>query len=92
MERGRHGPDLHAGPAGELSEDHLHVVEGLADYEEHHYVGDDEGAAAVLVSRVRKPPDVSEADGEGHAGHEELQPVSPLVSLLLIFLLPFDRL
>lgn len=91
LERGRHRPDLHAGSTGELPEDHLHVIEGFTDDEEHDYVGDQEGAAAVLVSRIREPPDVPEADRERHAGHEELQPASPLRPLLLLFLLDWHR-
>lgn len=91
LERGRHRPDLHAGSAGELPEDHLHVIKGLADYEEHHYVGDQEGAAAVLVGRVWEPPDVPETDRERYAGHEKLQPITPLCPRLLLFYLDRHR-
>jgi len=85
LERGRHRPDLHAGSASKLSEYHFHVIEGFADYEKHHYVGDQEGAAAVLIGRVWKSPDVPKTDRECHAGHEELQPIPPLRPLLLLF-------
>lgn len=91
LERGRHRPDLHAGSASELPENHLHVIEGFANYKKHHDVGDQEGAAAVLVGRVRESPDVPEADRERYAGHEELQPVSPLRSRFLLLLLDRQR-
>lgn len=89
LKRGRHRPDLHAGSAGELPENHFHVIEGFADHEKYHYVRDQEGTAAVFVSCVREPPNISEADRERHAGHEEFQPVSPLRPCLL--LLHLDR-
>lgn len=91
LERGRHRPDLHAGSAGELPEDHLHVIEGFADYEEHHYVGDQEGSTAVLIGRVREPPDIPETDRERYAGHEEFQSITPLCPRLLLLYLDRHR-
>lgn len=91
LERGRHRPNLHTGSAGELPENHLHIIEGFADHEKYHYVGYQEGAAAVFISCIWEPPDVSKADRERHAGHEELQPVSPLRPRLLLFLLYLDQ-
>jgi len=78
---------LEARSAGELSEGHFHVIKGLADYEEHYYVRDEEGTTAVLIGRIRESPDIAEANGERNAGHQELQPVSPLRSVLLPFFL-----
>lgn len=86
LKRGRHRPDLHAGSAGELPKNHLHVIEGFADHEKYHYVGNQEGTTTVFVSRIRKPPDVSETDRECHAGHEEFHLVSPLRPCILLFL------
>lgn len=86
LKRGRYRPDLHAGSAGELSENHLHVIEGFADYEKYHNVRDQEGTAAVFVSCIREPPDISEADRECHAGHKKFQLVSPLRPCLLLLL------
>jgi len=91
LERGRHRPNLYAGSASKLSENHFHVIEGFADYEKHHYVGDQESTAAILIGRVWKSPDVPKTDRERHAGHEELQPVPPLCPLLLLLLLRLKR-
>ena len=41
------------------------------------YVDDQERAAAVLAHHVREPPDVAEADGEPHRGHDESETASP---------------
>lgn len=48
----------------ELSEDELHVEEGEGAQGEHHDVGDEEGAAAVLVAEVREPPHVGQVHRE----------------------------
>jgi len=78
---------LDAGLVGELSEGHFHVVKGLADDEEHYYVRDEKGTSAVLIGRVREPPDIAEANGERNTGHQKLQSVPPLRSLFLPFFL-----
>ena len=60
---------------------------GLTDEEQHHQVGDEEGAAAVLVGGEREPPDVPQADRHCHAGEQELHRTAPLVPLLAARLL-----
>jgi hypothetical protein len=36
--------------------------------------------SSVFVAKIRESPDVSEADGNGYAGEEEVQLVAPLAS------------
>lgn len=54
-----------------------------ADEGEHHEVGDEEGAATVLISGHGEPPDVAQPDRHGDAGEEEFYGARPLLSLLL---------
>ena len=57
--------------AGELAHDQFHEVEGPPDEEEDDEVRDEEGAASVLVSRVREPPHVPQTHGHGDAAAVE---------------------
>ena len=57
-------PDRDGALPVELSEDELHVEEGEGAQGEHHDVGDEEGAAAVLVAEVREPPHVGQVHRE----------------------------
>ena len=65
--RGRdHVPDLDIAGAGELAQGQLHEVERTTNHDENHQVGDEEGPATILVSRVGEPPDIAKANlGEG---------------------------
>ena len=59
----------------------------FTDKEEEDGVGDEEGAAAVLVGEVGEAPDVADADGEADAREDELPlgaPVVPLRPVLLV--------
>ena len=60
----------------ELSEDELHVEEREGAQREHHDVGDEEGAAAVLVAEVGEPPHVGQVHREPDdaGGREIMQP------------------
>ena len=65
--RGRdHVPDLDIAGARELTQGQLHEVERTTNHDENHQVGDEEGPATILVSRVGEPPDIAKANlGEG---------------------------
>ena len=61
-----HVPDLDIAGAGELAQGQLHEVERTTNHDENHQVGDEEGPATILVSRVGEPPDITKANlGEG---------------------------
>ena len=61
-----HVPDLDIAGAGELAQRQLHEVERTTNHDENHQVGDEEGPATILVSRVGEPPDITKANlGEG---------------------------
>ena len=60
-ERGEVGVEGDRAHGGVLPEGDLHEEAGDADEEQHEGVGDEEGAAAVLVAQVREAPDVAKA-------------------------------
>ncbi len=60
-ERGQVGVERGRAQTGVLAQGDLQEEAGDADEEEHDGVGDEEGAAAVLVAQVRESPDVSQA-------------------------------
>ena len=52
-------PDRDGALPVELAEYELHEEEGEGPEPQHHGVGDQEGAAPILVSRKGKPPDIA---------------------------------
>ena len=59
----------------------------LTDEKQQDCVGDEKGAASVLVGEVGEAPDVADADGEADAREDELPlgaPVVPLRPVLLV--------
>lgn len=67
--------------AAELADNHLQVVNGSADDQQHNQIGYEKGAAAVLQGGERETPHVAQADGHGDARHQELDVVAPVAAL-----------
>ena len=62
----------------------------LTDEEQEDCVGDEKGAASVLVCEVGEAPDVADADGEADAREDELPlgaPVVPLRPVILVVII-----
>ena len=55
----------------------LHEEGGESDEEEHEDVGDEEGAAAVVVGHVGEAPDVAQAHRQAQGSQEEVALVAP---------------
>ena len=68
----------------ELAKAELQVEERQAAKDQHGEVGDEEGAAAVVVANVREPPHVSQINGESNDGEEELDLLAPGLSFLAV--------
>lgn len=66
LEDGGDFEDAEATDGEHLAEGELHEKHGYAGEQEGYEVGNEEGAAAVLVAQVREAPDVAEADGQTH--------------------------
>ncbi len=73
-------PDGDETPAEQLAEGRLEQVDGHAGEDQTDEVGNEKGAAAVLVAEIGEAPDVAQADGEANAGHHVVQLVGPLSS------------
>ena len=69
-------------PPGVLAHSELHVEEGYPAQEEHHEVGDQEGASPGLVGKVGEPPDVAQTHGVSDTGQDEGDSRAPCLSLL----------
>lgn len=67
--------------AAELADNHLQVVNGSADDQQHNQIGYEKGAAAVLQGGERESPHVAQANGHGDARHQELDVVAPVAAL-----------
>lgn len=67
-ECGREIPNFHGRSAAKLAEHHFEQVKRLSHHEQNNDVRYQESASAVLVSRERKSPDVTETDRHCDAG------------------------
>ena len=61
----------------ELAEDELHVEEGEGSETQHHGVGDQEGAAPVLVAEVGEPPHVGQVHSKPNDAEQEVDVATP---------------
>ena len=71
----------------ELAEYELHVEEGEGPDPQHHGVGDQEGAAPVLVAEVGEPPHVGQVHCKPDDAEQEVDVAAPSfpLSVLAIF-------
>ena len=61
----------------ELAKDELHVEQGERAQPQHHGVGDQEGAAPVLVAEVREPPHVGQVHRKPDDAEQEVDVAAP---------------
>ena len=65
-------PDGDGSLAGVLAEGHFEEEERQSGEDEHDGVGDEEGSSAVLVAKIREPPDGAQTDGVRETREDEL--------------------
>ena len=77
-------PTRDPAPLHELAQGELEEEDRNAAEEAHEQVGDEEGAAAILIRQVREAPHIAQTDGEADNGEDEFGFAAPLLTLDLI--------
>lgn len=67
----------------ELTQGQLHVEQRQTAKDEEDAIWHQEGAAAILIANVGKPPDVAQVNGEPDHGQKELGLLAPSFTMSL---------